>query len=87
MVIKILGPGCPKCQMLKETTERALQETGINAAIVKVEDINKIMEYPIMFTPALVVNEKVKVSGKVPTVEEIKKYLQEETSRGSGLEL
>ena len=81
MEIKILGTGCPKCQALKEVTKKALSELGIEAKIEEIKDINKIMEYPIMFTPALVVNGKVKLSGKVPTVEEVKKYLEEESKK------
>jgi len=76
--IKVLGTGCPKCQALKETARKALSELGLEAEIEVVKEIEKIMEYPIMFTPALVVNGKVKVSGKVPSVEEVKKYLEEE---------
>lgn len=78
MKIKILGPGCPKCQALKEATKKAVSELGIEAEIEEVKEINKIMEYPIMFTPALVVDEKVVLSGKVPTVEEVRKYLEDE---------
>ncbi|WP_369018229.1 thioredoxin family protein [Thermatribacter velox] len=77
MEIKILGMGCPKCKMLEETTRKALQELGINAEIEKVQDIEKIMEYNVMFTPGLVINGEVKVAGKVPSKEEIKKIIQE----------
>jgi len=77
MDIKILGKGCPKCKALERNTEEALKELGISTNIEKVQDIDKIMEYDIMFTPALVVNGKVKISGKVATKDEIKKILQE----------
>jgi len=77
MEIKILGMGCPKCKMLEENTRKALQELGINTEIEKVQDINKIMEYNVMFTPGLVVNGEVKAAGKVPSKEEIKKIIQE----------
>ena len=76
MEIKILGAGCPKCKLLEENTRRALQELGISANIEKVQDVNKIMEYNVMFTPGLVVNGEVKVAGKVPSKEEIKKIIQ-----------
>ncbi|HHF09247.1 MAG TPA: thioredoxin family protein [Candidatus Atribacteria bacterium] len=76
MEIKILGMGCPKCKLLEENTRRALQELGISANIEKVQDVNKIMEYNVMFTPGLVVNGEVKVAGKVPSKEEIKKIIQ-----------
>ncbi len=77
MEIKILGMGCPKCKLLEENTRKALQELGISANIEKVQDINKIMDYNVMFTPGLVVNGEVKVAGKVPSKEEIKKIIQE----------
>lgn len=76
MEIKILGMGCPKCKLLEENTRRALQELGISANIEKVQDVNKIMEYNVIFTPGLVVNGEVKVAGKVPSKEEIKKIIQ-----------
>ncbi|MCF6096071.1 thioredoxin family protein [Thermovorax subterraneus] len=76
MEIKILGTGCPKCKALEQNTREALQELGVNANIEKVQDVNKIMEYDIMFTPGLVVNGEVKVSGKVATKDEIKEILQ-----------
>ncbi|MDN5331077.1 MAG: hypothetical protein PWP45_302 [Tepidanaerobacteraceae bacterium] len=77
MEIKILGTGCPKCKALEQNTREALQELGIIADIEKVQDINKIMEYDIMFTPGLVVNGEVKVAGKVVSKDEIKEILQE----------
>lgn len=76
MEIKILGTGCAKCKKLEELTREALDELGIEAAISKVTDINKIMEYDIMMTPGLVVDEEVKCFGRVPSKEEIKKWLQ-----------
>lgn len=76
MNIKILGMGCAKCKALEENTRAALQELGIEAQLEKVQDINKITEY-VMVTPALVINEEVKVSGKVATKEEVKKFIQE----------
>ena len=76
MEIKILGMGCPKCKLLEENTRRALQELGISANIEKVQDVNKIMEHNVMFTPGLVVNGEVKVAGKVLSKEEIKKIIQ-----------
>lgn len=65
MVIKILGSGCPNCQALEENAKKAIQELGLkDVKIEHVYDINKIVEYGVMATPALVVDEKVKVSGK-----------------------
>ncbi|ADJ26878.1 redox-active disulfide protein 2 [Dehalogenimonas lykanthroporepellens BL-DC-9] len=67
MKIKILGTGCAKCNQLESLTREAVQELGLEADIEKVKDIERIMEYPVMLTPALVVNEKLVLSGKVPS--------------------
>lgn len=76
MVIKILGTGCAKCKQLAANAQQAVDEMGIEATIEKVEKIEDIMEYGVMKTPALVVNEQVKVMGRVPSAEDIKKHLQ-----------
>ena len=76
MNIKILGSGCKNCKKLEETTKQAVKELGIKAEIEKVEDFKKIMEYGVMQTPALVVDEDVKFSGRVPKVDDIKEYLR-----------
>jgi small redox-active disulfide protein 2 len=81
MEIKILGTGCPKCQALKKAAQEVVEKLGIEAKIIEVKEIEKIMQYPIMFTPALVVNEEVKFYGKVPPVDEIVRILEEEASR------
>ncbi len=73
--IQILGPGCVKCVNLYNNTKRAVEELNLECSIEKVTDIEKIMNSGVMMTPALVVNGDVKSSGKVPTVEEIKKML------------
>lgn len=75
MNIKILGTGCPNCKRLEANTKVAVEELGLDATIEKVTDIKDIMKYGVMSTPALVVDEKVKVMGKVPSSEDIKKYL------------
>jgi small redox-active disulfide protein 2 len=75
MVIKILGTGCAKCKQLADNAQQAVNEMGIEAMIEKVEKIEDIMEYGVMKTPALVVDEQVKVMGRVPSAEDIKKYL------------
>lgn len=75
MVIKILGPGCPKCKTLEKLTREVVEQNGIDATIVKVEDIMEIMKYGIMTTPAIVVDEKVQIKGRVPSAEEIKNVL------------
>lgn len=75
MIIKILGSGCTNCKKLEENTKKAVKELGIEATIEKITDFKKIMAYGVMKTPALVVDEKVKIMGRVPSAEEIKKYL------------
>ncbi|MFA9398967.1 MAG: thioredoxin family protein [Clostridiaceae bacterium] len=75
MVIKILGSGCAKCKKLESNTKEAVEELGIDATVLKVTDFKDIMAYGVMKTPALVVDEKVKISGRVPSVSEIKKNL------------
>jgi small redox-active disulfide protein 2 len=72
MKLQILGTGCAKCEALKQATEKAAQSLGIPYELEKVTDLNRIMLFGVMITPALVVDGKVKVSGKVPSVEEIK---------------
>ena len=78
MKIKVLGTGCPKCKALESRTREAVKEMGIQAEVIKVTEIPKIMEYDLMMTPGLVINERVKVSGRVPDKEEIKKLINEE---------
>ena len=75
MKIEVLGPGCAKCKTLYENTQKALEESGRSAEVVKVQDIPSIMKYGVMSTPALVVDGKVKLSGKVPSVAEIMELL------------
>jgi len=76
MKIEILGTGCPKCAQLEANVKKALEETGKKAEIEKVTDVNKIIEFGVMATPALAINGEVKSSGKISDVEEIKKLLQ-----------
>ncbi|MFH1256405.1 MAG: thioredoxin family protein [Candidatus Diapherotrites archaeon] len=75
MKIEILGTGCPKCKQLEANARKALEETGKKAEIVKVTDINKIIEAGVMATPALAVDRKIVCSGRIPTTDEIKKWL------------
>lgn len=75
MVIKILGPGCKNCKVLAENAKTAVEELGIVATIEKVEDIKDIMAYGVMSTPALVVDEEVKSTGRVLKSEDIMKLL------------
>lgn len=75
MEIKILGTGCPKCKTLEKLTREVVEQNGIDATITKVEDIYQIMKYGVMTTPALVVNEKVEIKGRIPSADEIKQVL------------
>ena len=74
--LQILGTGCPKCKKLAENVEAAAKEMGIEYEIEKVTDINEIMNFGVMMTPALAVDGEVKSAGKVPSVEEIKVLLE-----------
>ncbi len=73
--IQILGTGCPKCKKLVENAEAAAKELGIEFEIEKVTDINEIMKFGVMMTPALVVDGDVKVVGKLPSPDEINRML------------
>jgi small redox-active disulfide protein 2 len=75
MQIKVLGAGCARCRSLEKITQKAVEELNLDATVEKVEDIQKIMEYAIMRTPALVINDKVVLSGQVPKVAQIKDLL------------
>jgi len=73
--LQILGTGCPKCNDLAAKTEEAAKELDLDYELVKVSDINDIMSFGVMMTPALAVDGEVKVSGKVPGIDEIKKLI------------
>jgi small redox-active disulfide protein 2 len=77
MEVKILGGGCAKCERLEALTREALEEMGLEATFTKVKDMNKIMAYDVMVTPALVVNEKVLSYGRIPGKDEIRQWLNE----------
>ena len=76
MKIEVLGPGCPKCKVLENNVRKAIEEMGLDAEVIKVTDIGKMVEYGIMSSPALVVDGKVKSTGSVLDVGEIKKMLK-----------
>ena len=75
MKIKVLGTGCTRCKSLEKVIIKAVEELNLDATVEKVEDIQKIMEYAVMRTPALVINEKVVLSGQVPKITELKELL------------
>ncbi len=76
MLIKILGSGCAKCNRLEQLTREAVAELGLEAQFEHVREMDKIMAYPIMTTPALVVDEQVKVSGRIPSRDELLGWLK-----------
>ena len=77
MKIQILGTGCPKCKKLAENAEKAVEMSGVDVEIVKVENINDIMDFGVMMTPALAIDSDVKVSGKIPSPEQIAEWIKE----------
>ena len=76
MVIKVLGSGCDKCKKLEGNVKEAISALGVDATVEKIEDFKAIMAYGVMQTPALVIDEQVKVIGKVLSVEEVKAFLK-----------
>lgn len=75
MTIKVLGPGCARCKATVEAAKKAVAELGITSEIEKIEDVETIMRYNVLATPGLVIDEQLKISGRVPTVQEIKDLL------------
>ena len=73
--LQILGTGCPKCKLLAENAETAAKQLGIEYQLEKVTNINDIMSFGVMLTPALIIDAEVKTVGKVPSVEQIKEML------------
>ena len=76
MEIKILGMGCPKCKRLEELAREAASDLGVEATFTKVKDMDAIMAYDVMSTPALVIDGEVKSSGRVPRKEEVTEWIQ-----------
>jgi small redox-active disulfide protein 2 len=78
MEIRILGPGCPRCGEVEKRTINALAELNVSADVQKVTDLKQIAEYKIIGTPGLVINGKIKSSGRIPSLQEIKNWIQKE---------
>lgn len=76
MKIEILGAGCPKCKTTEKVVKKVVKELGKDIEVVKIEDIQKIVDRGVMMTPAVVVDGEVKITGHVPTEDEIKKILK-----------
>ena len=77
MVIKILGTGCPKCRKLEENVREALKQAKVSGEVEKVTNLNDIMQYGVLMTPGLVIDERVRASGKVLSVDQIRRILTE----------
>jgi small redox-active disulfide protein 2 len=75
MEIKVLGPGCARCHQLGQTAKEVVKELAIDASIEEIKDIKKMMEYPILATPGLVVNEELVCSGRVPNKAELTQFI------------
>jgi small redox-active disulfide protein 2 len=75
MLIQVLGTGCTKCKALYELTRKAVQETGVEAEVEKIEEIQQIMAFELIMTPGLAINGEVKAAGRLPSVEEIKRLI------------
>ncbi len=82
MKIKVLGTGCPKCKKLYAEAEKAIAQSGQAAELEKVDKIDEIMKYGVMMTPALVVDEEVKASGRIPAVAEIVSWIATAAAKG-----
>ncbi len=76
MEIKILGMGCPKCKRVERLAREAAREVGVNVTFTKVEDMDTIMAYDVMSTPALVIDEELKATGRIPRKEEIAEWIR-----------
>ena len=77
MEIKVLGPGCAKCQSLEKTVKDVVASLKLDIKVEEVKDMKQIMQYPILMTPGLVINGKVVMSGKVPSKAEVERYIRE----------
>ena len=74
--IKVLGPGCPKCKTTFHNVEEAVKQLGIEAEIIKIEDIEEMMRYNVLTTPVLMIDDVVKIKGRIAQIDEIKDFLK-----------
>ncbi|WP_445712960.1 thioredoxin family protein [Flavobacterium sp.] len=74
--IKVLGPGCPKCKTTFHNVQEAVKQLGIEVEIIKVEDIEEMMKYNVLTTPVLVIDEQIKIKGRIAQIDEIKELLK-----------
>jgi small redox-active disulfide protein 2 len=81
MEIKVLGPGCRNCEKLETDAKQAVTEEGADCAVTKVTDMAEIMRYGVLSTPGLVINGKVKSYGRLPSVKEIRTWIEEEKKK------
>lgn len=84
MEIKVLGPGCANCETLAKRTQEALGKAGIEATVTKISDYDEILSYGIMRTPGLVIDGKLILSGRVPSVDELVAIIQTKRTEGDG---
>jgi small redox-active disulfide protein 2 len=84
MKVKVLGMGCAKCQKLYAETEKAIAAAGVAAGLEKVEKLDEIMKYRVMMTPALVIDDEVKASGRIPTTGEMVTWLIDAAAKAQG---
>jgi small redox-active disulfide protein 2 len=82
MKIEILGPGCPRCHNTEENVKKALLELNKQAEVIKVTDINAMIDKGVMQTPALIIDGNIVMQGKIPTVEQIKQFIQKGDENG-----
>ena len=75
LTIKVLGPGCARCKQMEKLTNEVIRELAIDAEIEEIKDVKKIMEYPILTTPGLVIDEKLVCSGRVPSKAEVTTFI------------
>jgi small redox-active disulfide protein 2 len=71
-----LGPGCPKCKITFQNAEAAVKQLGIEAEVIKIEDIEEMMKYNVLTTPVLMIDDVVKVKGRIAQIDEIKEFLK-----------